>query len=67
VVISYMVNTSGAWILQELTGTSGYRYTRESKEMGYFPIELVAGLLMFIIANAFGKGQYLQTEQDLTI
>lgn len=67
VVVSYVVNTSGAWILQELTGTSGYQYLRESKEMGSFPIELVAGLLMFIIANAFGKGQYLQTEQDLTI
>jgi hypothetical protein len=28
---------------------------------------LIAGMLMFIIAEAFAKGQRLQTEQDLTI
>jgi hypothetical protein len=66
-LFSYVGDTSGAWLLQQLTGTTGYRYKLEQKDMGSFPTALVAGLLMFIIANAFGKGRDLQTEQDLTI
>jgi hypothetical protein len=66
-VFTYAAKTSGAWLLQQLTGTSGYRYDGETNDFGSFPLGLVAGLLMFIIAEAFGKGQHLQTEQDLTI
>ncbi len=66
-IFSYAANTAGAWWLHQLTGTSGYRHDAQSSDFVYFPITLVAGLLMFIVANAFGKGQDLQTEQDLTI
>lgn len=66
-LVGYAADTSGAWLLQQLTGTSGYKYDRETGDLGSFPIALVAGLLMFIIANAFGKGQHLETEQSLTI
>lgn len=66
-VVGYAANTSGAWLLQQLTGTSGYKYDGEAGDFVSFPIALLAGLLMFIIANAFGKGQHLQSEQNLTI
>ena len=66
-VFSYAADTSGAWLLQQLTGTGGYKYDSQTGDSGTFPIALVAGLFMFIMANALGKGQHLQKEQDLTI
>jgi len=53
-------------LMEHLTDTTGF--VRQSRSEGTgFPEMLIAGLLMFIIAEAFSKGQKLQTEQDLTI
>ncbi len=65
-LVSYLTNTSTGWLLHQITGTHGYRHHAPSSG-GSFPAALVAGLLLFIIASAFDKGQYLQKEQDLTI
>jgi ABC-type multidrug transport system fused ATPase/permease subunit len=66
---NYLINTYQVWFLEQITGTlignadpltSGY-------EKLAFPYVLVSGLFMFIIAEAFSKGQQLQTEQEYTI
>jgi hypothetical protein len=66
---SYLITNGTPWLLQTITGTSGYRLDLQANTSMVisFPSSLIAGLLMFIIAEAFGKGQTLQTEQDLTI
>ncbi|HLO82250.1 MAG TPA: DUF2975 domain-containing protein [Chitinophagaceae bacterium] len=67
-ILDYTIVNSREWILQKITGYSGFG---DLGDFGYslnlFPYALVSGLLMFIIAEAFSKGQQLQTEQDYTI
>jgi Protein of unknown function (DUF2975) len=62
--VGYFFDSSRQWILESLTGTLGYQSTANA--FG-FPSMLIAGILMFIIAEAFSKGQQLQTEQELTV
>jgi Protein of unknown function (DUF2975) len=64
--VSYFLESSRQWILESLTGTWGYQSTAMAPVIG-FPSVLIAGILMFIIAEAFSKGQQLQTEQEYTI
>lgn len=63
---SFLLESSGQWLLERFTGTWGYK-TNLNTPVFSFPSVLIAGLLMFIIAEAFSKGQQLQTEQDYTI
>jgi hypothetical protein len=64
--VGYFFESSRQWILESLTGTGGYQSAGTSSGFG-FPSVLIAGILMFIIAEAFSKGQQLQTEQEYTI
>jgi hypothetical protein len=64
--VGYFFESSRQWILESLTGTWGYQSTGAPPVAG-FPSVLIAGILMFIIAEAFSKGQQLQTEQELTV
>jgi ABC-type multidrug transport system fused ATPase/permease subunit len=64
--VGYFFESSRQWILEWLTGTWGYQSTGTATVIG-FPSVPIAGLLMFIIAEAFSKGQELQTEQEYTI
>ncbi|HEX5668253.1 MAG TPA: DUF2975 domain-containing protein [Chitinophagaceae bacterium] len=67
---SYLINNYQVWFLEKITGTIiGYSELGNAgyeKQLG-FPYALVSGLLMFIIAEAFSKGQQLQTEQEFTV
>lgn len=64
--VSFFLESSGKWLLESLTGTWGYKTTLNTSVFS-FPSVLIAGLLMFIIGEAFSKGQQLQTEQEYTI
>jgi hypothetical protein len=64
--VGYFFGSSRQWILESLTGTWGYQSAGTASGLG-FPSVLIAGILMFIIAEAFSKGQQLQTEQELTV
>ena len=66
---SYLTNTYQLWFLEKITGTifnHGDSWTMDSERL-VFPYALVSGLFMFVIAEAFNKGQQLQTEQEYTI
>jgi O-antigen/teichoic acid export membrane protein len=66
---NYLINTYQVWFLEKITGTviGQSNFPTSGYEKLAFPYALVSGLLMFIIAEAFGKGQQLQTEQEYTI
>jgi hypothetical protein len=64
--VSFFLESSGQWFLESLTGTWGYKTTLNTPVFS-FPSVLISGLLMFIIADAFSKGQQLQTEQEYTV
>jgi O-antigen/teichoic acid export membrane protein len=65
-LLSFLLARCDIFLMEWLTGTTGF--IRQQSAPGFqFPEMLIAGMLMFIIAEAFAKGQRLQTEQDLTI
>jgi len=55
------------WIIGITTGVRGFSHKLNPDALPSFPYALVMGLLMFIMAEAFNKGEVLRSENELTI
>jgi hypothetical protein len=65
-VINLLFSLSAPAMLEMISGCKGFLQKSENGFPG-FPGWIIAGLLLLIIAEAFGKGLQLQQEQDYTI
>ena len=63
--ISMMRVTISMWLMEFLTGLRGVIFKITESPINFY--YLIAGLLLLVIAEAFKKGNQLQTEQDYTI
>ena len=55
------------WVISATSGLRGFSHKLNPDSLPLFPYALVMGLLMFIMAEAFNKGEVLKSENDLTI
>jgi hypothetical protein len=65
-LFNFLFSFSAPAILEMISGCKGLIQKSENDFPG-FPGWIIAGLLLLIIAEAFGKGLQLQQEQDYTI
>ena len=66
-LLPFLFSLSIPWIITRTTGIRGFIPDFNFDAVPAFPYALVMGLLMFIMAEAFTKGEVLRSENELTI